>query len=185
MVRKLSYWTRAPKDGLFVAVAEDAFYRAASTVTGQPVGASWTPWRVSLVRASEDGKPWLPTDWPFSPSHLPIVSPLVARVVKDAVGEGVELLPVCVDGEDWYVLNVLRREDCVDFESSEGVLRDSLDGSVLAVRRLAIRPGTNFVGAARIAGWTFGPIVFSSSVARAILESGASNVPLMELGFSQ
>lgn len=74
---------------------------------------TWTP---IAVRVIEDRKK---TDIPgFSPG-IPVLSPRAIEVLKDLMGDKVEILPLrCRKGE-YYAINVIDVLNCIDYEKAE------------------------------------------------------------------
>ncbi|MGB8454762.1 MAG: DUF1629 domain-containing protein [Anaerocolumna sp.] len=58
-------------------------------------------------------------DKPSAGPNFPIVSLKAVECLKEVLGENVEILPVYIDGQEFYLINKLEVLDCLDYEKSE------------------------------------------------------------------
>lgn len=105
---------------------------------GRPLGGSWVPIRMQLVREDERGQPWSTADMPFMGSSLLILKPRARSVLTDLCLEAGELLPLACEDAELVAWNVTLTVDALD-EGASDIVRFR-DGRVMYVRRPVFHP---------------------------------------------
>jgi hypothetical protein len=87
-----------------------------ATIKGERLGDSWKPIRVKVQE--EHG---VMGDFPYLSPHykVPVFSERAWQALQELVGPYVEALPLKSEVGDFFAINVLHVEDCLDEERSE------------------------------------------------------------------
>lgn len=94
---------------------------------------TWVPIDVQVI---EDRRK---SDTPGLSSGVPVLSPRAIEVLKDLMGDKVEILPLrCRKGE-YYAINVLDVLDCIDYEKAEFERFES-SGRIMLFNKYAFNP---------------------------------------------
>jgi hypothetical protein len=105
---------------------------------GTPVGMSWSPLRVEVLRDEDQNRALPPGDFPSLMTRLPVFSQRAVDTLSDLLHANGEFLPlVCSEGT-YFAFNVTRVIDALDVQRSE-VKRFS-DGRIMRVVRYEFVP---------------------------------------------
>ncbi|WP_139796394.1 imm11 family protein [Sporomusa malonica] len=100
---------------------------------GRKLADTWTP---IAVRVIEDRKK---SDTPGLSGGVPVFTPMAIAVLKDLMGDTVEVLPLrCRKGE-YYAINVLDVVNCIDYEKAD-FERFKSSGRIMLFNKYAFKP---------------------------------------------
>lgn len=154
------------------------------TPTVASTGLEHDPWAFTRgVRCAPTGalrataEPGTRLDFTLGALSIPYVSSRLAGELERVAGGDIQLLPVEIEGESLFVLNVTAMADCLDRDRSvftEWTEEDGRPDSYRMVARLVIDPArTGGSKILRVRGWTV-PLVVCDEVRMAIEAGGFS-----------
>jgi hypothetical protein len=100
--------------------------------------ASWKPVKMKRLIYWEDGSRLVPGDFPACAGGDLVVSGAAKSLLRPALEEAGELLPLDLPDGNFWTLNVTRLVDALDEEKSD-ILRASDTGQILRIRRHSFR----------------------------------------------
>ena len=80
---------------------------------GSSVIKCWNPLNLEYIENKKKG------DCPGLTSRLPILSKAALDILKPLILDSVEILPVSLNGGEFYGINVIQVLDCIDYEKSQ------------------------------------------------------------------
>jgi hypothetical protein len=107
---------------------------------GKPLGATWTPIRMKVLRQDERGRRLKEADMPWMGEHVLILKPRAVSALQDLCLQAGELLPLACDDAELVAWNVTKIVDALDREKSK-VLRFS-GGRVMSIIQHHFKPET-------------------------------------------
>ncbi|MGB8455800.1 MAG: DUF1629 domain-containing protein [Anaerocolumna sp.] len=94
----------------------DKSFEISINFDGRRFGSKWNPLEYTKYYEHKE----LPlSDAPFSVPGIPIFSIKAIECLKEVLGKNMEILPVYIDEQEFYLLNVLEVVDCLDYDKSE------------------------------------------------------------------
>ncbi len=98
------------------SVDDDKCFEIVINFDGRSLISGWEPLEYTKYKAHKD----LPlSDKPSAGPNFPIVSLKAVKYLKEVLGENVEILPVYIDEQEFFLINKLEVLDCLDYEKSE------------------------------------------------------------------
>lgn len=82
---------------------------------GESVLDKWEKPKTEISKGASRRK----SDYPYFSVGLPVMSKKALDILLPIMGDAVEILPVDVQGEDYYGINVLKVLDVVDYKKSD------------------------------------------------------------------
>lgn len=117
---------------------EENWQRLLDWFDGNPIGSSWRPVAVHVLRDDRANRDLPPSDFPALSAGIPVFSGRALRALEDLLGENGEILPLTSEDGNYSAYNVTRLIDALDEQHSQ--LKQFRDGSIMDIVDHQFRP---------------------------------------------